>query len=635
MTRPIDPTILAVSATFILSPFALADDVDPRIDDLLSRVSENVRVYDEHITVLSSPFMEGRLPGTEGMERAKDYMQYYFMQYGLQPAFEIEDSEALSYRQPFELGGTITMHDQALTAAKGDESMEFELGTDFEMTGLGSAGTVTGPVVFVGYSIASGPEDYSSYGEDESLDGKIAVMYRFEPMDEDGNSLWWDQGPWSPNAGFRGKVRAAVSRGAAGVIVVNTPGANDDRVNELMSRAGAVTDDVPVFMMSIDAGSKLLEAGDPNGRNAMQLRWHADAGEGTVDMPGLEVTLSGRLEENPVLAENVAGLLPGRGELADELIVVGAHLDHLGMGDFGSRSGPGRLHPGADDNASGSAAVIMLAQKLAADYEALPEDADARAVLFMGFSAEESGLNGSRYYVENPMVPLERHALMINFDMIGRVSDGEISVSGAGTGEGMEEWLAPIAEASSMNVQVSARPGGGSDHTSFQRRGVPILFGSADIHDDYHTYRDTSDKINREGAAGTVELFHAILNGAALMDDRFTFVEPPRRNRRGGGGGGESNAALMARVNVRVGIRTEATEDGNGLRVLEVVGDTAAAEAGLQSGDVILRWNQTDLTERMDLIRQLAEHEPGDEVDLSVDRDGTEISVIIKLRARE
>ena len=159
--------------------------------------------------------------------------------------------------------------------------------------------------------------------------------------------------------------------------------------------------------MSVDAGSRLLELADPAGRTARQLRSIADEGAGLVALDGL-ATVRVAVEETPVVAENIAGIVPGRGALADEYIVIGAHLDHLGMGEFGSRTGPGKLHPGADDNASGSAGIILLAQKLSASYAALPADADARSILLMTFSAEESGLNGSRYYVEHPIVPIDQ-----------------------------------------------------------------------------------------------------------------------------------------------------------------------------------------------------------------------------------
>ena len=177
----------------------------------------------------------------------------------------------------------------------------------------------------------------------------------------------------------------------------------------------------PVLTAASVAAARLLE-GAGVCIALMVRRREADAGGG-VRALGCEIEVNAQIADEQLSAENVIGLLPGKGSLASEYVVLGAHLDHLGMGNFGSREGAGKLHPGADDNASGSAAVIMLAGRLANEYRELPPDQEARSILFMCFSAEESGLIGSSYYCRNPLFPIEQHKLMINFDIIGRASE--------------------------------------------------------------------------------------------------------------------------------------------------------------------------------------------------------------------
>jgi len=379
-----------------------------------------------------------------------------------------------------------------------------------------------------------------------------------------------------------------------------------------------------VFMLGAEAAERLVAATDPEGRTLGELRALADAGTAIVELGG-ELALEAELTRSRMVAENVGGLLPGRGALAGELIVIGAHLDHIGMGRFGSRSGPGELHPGADDNASGSAAVLMLADRLARSYAELPDDADLRSLLFVCFSAEESGLNGSRHYVANAVAPLEDHALMINFDMIGRIRSGRLSVSGVNTVEGMAEWLEPVLAESPLEIVQPKSSPGASDHSSFLREQIPALFAIiADFHGDYHTPADVSWKINRAAAVQTVDLFHRVALDTARRAGRFQFVEPPQSSLRG----------FMSRVRVRVGIAPGSGDGELGVEVRSVSPGLAAEEAGVLAGDRLVRWDGRKIDDVAGWLGMLVEHEPGDVVRVGVLRDGEEVTLSLTLRAR-
>lgn len=531
MTQPNLRLLGPAAALLLTSPLTLAfqdaapAEVEAPIAKMLEELGEEIRVYDEHVTFLSNPFFGGRLPGTPVMKFISDYVEHYLIEAGLEPGFFDESGEP-TFRQPFPLGQTITVNRQELSIVPtlGDP-MPLRPGREFIVTGYGISGEMTAPVVFAGYSVRRGPDDYESYPEDIDLTGKIALILRFEPMDEDGKSLWASgRSPWSKHQILSKKVRNALRHDAAAVIVVNAPGADDPRAEELKNSERRKGEEIPVLFMSSEAGDKLVRSLDAQGRSLMDLRQWADGQGGCIELTGGELALGAGVDRSPTLGYNIGGMLPGKGELADEYIVMGGHIDHLGIGEFGSRDrdARGQVHPGADDNASGTAGILMLAERLRKHYDALPEGAPARSILFVGFSGEESGLNGSNYYVKNPVVPLEKTVLMCNFDMIGRISNRRVTIEGGDSAEGMSEWLAPIFEATPLEVVTDPLRAGGSDHLPFKGKGVPYLFAiCADFHDDYHTPRDESWKINRVDSLHALDVFEEILKTAGTSPEAF------------------------------------------------------------------------------------------------------------------
>lgn len=609
----------------------------------LESVSEDVRRYNDHLTTLASPWMEGRVPGSRGAELAREYVEYWLKQAGLEPAFEStverEDGTAevvRSYRQPFPLGGSVEVTAEEFALSAGDRKLQLSPGQDFRVTGMGRSGQITAPITFVGYGIQDGPEGYSSFEEGDDLSGKIAMVLRFEPMGEGGRSLWNEGDGWSRRAGLAGKIGAVAQRNPEAIILVNTPGAEDPRIAQLMGpSSGGRMAEVPVVHMSPEAASRLVKAADAEGRSLMDLRRLADAGRAVVDLGGT-ATLNAQMERTPLIAENIGGMIPGRGDLADEYIIIGAHMDHLGMGTFGSRAEAAQqgttLHPGADDNASGTAGILLIAEWLNEQFEQLPEDASARSVVVVAFDGEESGLNGSRFYVNNPIGgTLDNHYLMMNFDMIGRIKDGRLSVSGTGTGQGLTDITAPIFEQSPLTIVERAGSGGGSDHLPFLQRQIPILFAIiADFHGDYHTPADTSDKINRVDAVHAARLFNDIALAAAQRSETMPFVTPERPAEGRRARGPEMD------INVRFGIMpgNYDGEDG-GVLVAGVTPGSSAAEAGLKDGDRLMRWDGRKIADVREWMGMLAEHDPGDQVKVGVMRDGTEITLEVTLQGRD
>lgn len=598
----------------------------------LSEVDAEVVTYNDHLTILASPWMGGRLPGTRGMELAKEYVEYHYDKFGLERPY----AES-GYRQRFELAADSTFNSSSMVMRVGDETLSFEHGrkADYTACYLGQGGEASAPLAFVGFAIDGkvGDTSFSSFHEGQDLTGKIAVMLRFEPFGEDGKSLLGAR-RWSPLAGFQEKLSNVKERGAAAVVIINPPGASDTRRMRLLPppQSRRSLTDVPVFHVSIEAGERFIDFASKGAETLENLVRAASEGPVDVDLHGT-LEMKADIDRKEVYGENMVGVLPGRGALAKESIIVGAHLDHLGMGDFGSRDREFRgkaLHPGADDNASGAAGILLIAQKLAKDYAAMPEDQDRRTVVFVAFTAEESGLHGADHYADNPVGSQSDIALMMNFDMIGRMKDSRLSLSGTRTARGMHDFIQPIVDASPLTVVQQGRSSGGSDHAEFLGRGIPILFAIIkDFHPDYHTSRDVSSLINRVEAVHAANLFYEIAKAYAVHGTRFPFqsseaIEEAERQAAAGG---------VPRSRVRLGVRPKYDEEAGETGVLvEDVSDASPAKvAGLRAGDRIISFDGEELDGPRELGGFLSKCDPGQKVTLRVRRDGEELDLEVTL----
>ncbi len=619
--------ILSSSFGIVLAggPSACAS-ADVRSTGLPAATDMETALYSQHLFTLANEFMQGRKPGTEGIEKAAQYIEFHFDRLGLEPAFE-DEGGAATWRQPFRIGETSELVSQSMAMSAGGQRTEFASGVDFNALAYGSAGEATLPVTFVGYSIPQGSDDYSSYDGKTDLTGRAAMVLRFEPMDEDGTSKWTDEG-WSFAASLVSKFRAAESRGAEAILLVNPPMADDERTAELQTletSQGGRSLGIPVLHVTPEAADRIVRAGGGGSLAAMI----AMANEGTTiaGLEGVTIEIDADIKREPVMTSNIGGVLRGRGDLADEYVVVGSHYDHLGVASFGSRF-PGELHLGADDNASGTSGMLTAAELLSRSWEEF--DGPVRSVLFLAFSAEESGLIGSRHYVRNPVVPIEDHYLMLNMDMIGSLGK-TLEAGGVGTSEGLAELAAPAFERSGLDIKTSLSVGSGrSDHASFDGEDVPNLFFFTGITDQYHTPDDTADTINLEGGAKIATLVADLALAAAVNDGALLYAETeddePQRQRMGGPGG----------VKVRVGIAPgDYSGEAGGIVVARVFDGTSAADAGLKEGDRITVWNGEAVATVQDWMPMLTTHNPGDEIELTVIRNGEEIIVPMTLKARQ
>jgi Zn-dependent M28 family amino/carboxypeptidase len=325
-------------------------------------------------------------------------------------------------------------------------------------------------------------------------------------------------------------------------------------------------------------------------------------------LKGHRARLRVALERVEVRGANVIGVLPGRDPaLADETVIAGAHYDHVGRVD-------GAVHPGADDNASGTAVLIGLARAFAAAAAA------PRTLVFAFFGAEELGLIGSGHYVKHPTRPLDRTVAMLNFDMVGRLRNEQLTAGGLDSGAGLRDVATGAASASGLTLVMRESPFGPSDHVRFYRAGVPVVFLHTGRHADYHRPTDTPDKLEIAGMARIAAVGARIVERlAAGPRPAYATVAPPARRGRGGSGG------------AYLGVQGDAS--GDGARLVSVMPGSAADRAGLREGDVVIRLGGAPLMSFDDLRAAIRDRRAGERVDVVFVRNGEQRSVTATLEA--
>jgi len=594
---------------------------------------EHREAYLDHAAFLADPALQGRLPGTPGIERAAAAAQLDLAAAGLQPLFQDAGTGRPTFRQQLDLGTRRTLGNPTAALIINDQQTPLEHGTDFSLLGYGSGGAGELPLTFVGYSIVAGPEGYIGYTLADRLDGRAVIILRYEPMDDDGLSLWAPSGQaWSGSAGAIGKARAAARRGAAAVLFVTPPAADTgdplETLDETTAPAGMDLD-IPAMQFSADAAASLIAAADPEGRSLNDLIALANRAGTVVQLnDNARLRFDADLDQSPLTSANIGALLPGRGDLAERSILIGAHYDHIGLGTFASRSPDraGEVHPGADDNASGTAGLLLAADVLAAAYAGLPADADARSIIFVLFTAEESGLVGSAEYTNNPPRPIRRHDLMLNMDMIGRYED-LLEVGGLDSADGLEDLLTPLFDASPLNILPDSFLGAGrSDHASFHRAAVPAVFFHTGLHDQYHTADDTIDTLNIDGALDVVELVCQVALTAATHPGDLPYNGP-------GVPPADPDEIEDGRPRVQVGIATRDSPLEQGFRIARVADGSPAERAGLRPGDRVTAWNGQPVADVEAWLELLIEHQPGDRVTVTIIRAGQQQTLELELDA--
>ena len=570
----------------------------------------------EHLTLLANPWLGGRQPGTEGSGIAGDYIVWNLSKNGLTPAFE----NNTDWHQRFDFN-VDSAPPEVMSSFASLEDIALIDGRDYAVLGNSGNGEVEAPVTFVGYAIEEGESSYTSFDEADDLTGQIALMLRYEPLDEDGASQWAGR-RFSPHSNIREKMNAVIQRGAVGVILVNPPHCRDGRRGlETSSSSRFGTTNIPVVHMTEDVINAAL-----TGDTVRSLQSKADAGEVRTTPLIINASLKTEVNTGGMQAKNIGGVLKGKGELADEWLIIGGHYDHVGHGYVGTRY-PGQLHHGADDNASGTSLVLILS-RLLSEYYAESDDESLRSVMFLFFDAEEAGLHGSAHFVKYPIINLENVNAMINIDMVGNLSQNNVLIGGTGTAEEFEAKIPEWVETSILTANLMPSGTGPSDHTNFYQADMPVLFFFTGLTDEYHTPKDQPYTTNPAGAAKLASLINTVARDL-VDEEKLSFQTSASNSRRGGN---RSSAAPAA--SVRLGIQPSySAELETGILINGVSAGTSAEDAGLQDGDVLLEWNSVELTGGMELMNQLRNAKPGDKATILVQRDGKNIDIEVTLKA--
>jgi hypothetical protein len=549
-----------------------------------------------HVEYLASDALEGRFTGSEGERKATEYAKKVFEEAGLKPG-----GDRGTFFQEFPVQfGTEPAPGSYLRIRVGSRTQEAELGKDFLPVLNGDAPEPkTGALVFVGEGISTSErDDYAGV----DVQGKVVVVF---PSSERSSNT-------------RAKARTARDKGAVGILFVGTPeGAG---LLELSGRNAILrTENFFAAAISSEFFQKVT------GMNFEEARRQALAGRVMPSFPR-EAAIEVKTGTQPktLTGRNVVAILPGNDpNLANQYIVVGAHIDHVGHGEMGAlgRDPNDNIYNGADDNASGCATVLELAKYFARTKS------NSRTMIFQLYSGEELGLIGSRYWAAHPSVDLKAITAMINLDMVGNLVKDKLIVDGARSSPIWKDMIARFAQGFEIEYDpTGARSiAGRSDHAAFEAAGIPVLFFNTDEHERYHRPNDHADKLNYEGMERIANL---VLNVIVAIDampgmvpfqnkDQIIERQPP-----------QSQTASGAR-RVRVGLIPDYSDPGPGLLLEGVSDNSPAQKAGLQAGDRIIQWDDVKITTIEDLQFVFERAEPGKPATVTIIRNGKEMKLTI------
>lgn len=575
------------------------------------------------VEYLASDQLEGRMVGTPGLELAADYIAGNFKNLGLQTLPGLE-----GYFQPFKMVTRTDPDPEKSAVVIGDQALK--LGKDFIPLRASAEARVEASAVFAGYGVTDRARHYDDYANID-VKGKIVLVMRFEPQDRQGKSkLAGDD--WSVDATIEQKVRNAIEHKAAGILLVNAPLHHDDEGLIPFSRRDVLASSVPLIQITSSAADELLQhAGRPD-LKTLEFQIDEAPQPASLELKNVSVRMSVGIRRTEKQVKNVVGLLPGKGEHADEYVVIGAHYDHLGLGGANSLT-PWihGIHHGADDNASGTSAMMELADRFA---HLGPQP---RSLIFIAFTGEEEGLFGSSYFVGHSPVPLDKIVAMVNLDMVGRIRNDQLLIGGEGTAADFPKFVEAADKGLPLRLGEFGKGGiGPSDHTSFALKKIPVLFFFSGMHLDYHRPTDTSDKINYQGMEEVVDFGQRLVQLMATM---------PREKYNGSfdaRGLAQMAGPTTARANP-VGSRAsmgaipdyaQGEDAKGGMRIGGIVPQSPADKAGLKQGDVVTEFNGVKIDNMMDYTVALGRAKPGQVVSVKALREGKPLEVKATLVVR-
>lgn len=626
----------------------------------------------ETLRYLSSDELAGRAPGSPGINAAAEYIARELAADGL----ETHAASGGTFQKFTTVIGTELGAGAAAALVGPDgKSTTLKLGEDFSPLAIGGSGKFDLPLVFVGYGITAKDDHYDDYAGIDVKD-KAVIVWRHEPQQANPHSAFNGTKP-SLHAPFSRKLSNAYEHGAAAVVFVTDTYEIHERVEQRRKRWQQTTDElaalqakfakltdptpaqaeehrkqvddltaqlrsqqesiakeqdpvigfsnagggvepghIPVIHVRRGVIGPVLQAALGSDMDALEREIDKDLKPRSRALDGWRLSGQANVIRTEAEVKNVVAVLPGTGPRAQETIVVGAHYDHLGLGGEGSLA-PGikEIHNGADDNGSGTAALLEVAHLLTEGGRKLP-----RTVLFIAFTAEERGLIGSAYYCKHPLVKLENTVAMLNMDMVGRLEDDKLIIQGVDTAP----EFGPVIDKlnGQYGFKLTKQPGGfgPSDHSSFYAHKIPVMHFFTGVHKDYHRPSDDFDKINVSGMRRVSAMVAETVVALAEMEGRPTYKEAKPQTAAGGGGDRPYFGSIP-----------DFSQSEPGYALSGVAKDSPAARGGLQAGDIIIRLGESRIGNLEDFDSALRKHKSGDKVPVVVKRAGKEVPLTVTL----
>ncbi len=523
----------------------------------------------KHISTLASDAYEGRETGTKGEKMAYQYITDAFKKAGLEPKGET------GFLQPF----TFTRSTKpGLNNSIKINGTLFKLSDDVYPLAMSGNTSSVGTLTKVGYGIHAPQLGYDDYKDLKNLDKKIFLIQMSYP---DGES------PHSKYAAYdlRTRIDSAIAYGAAGVIVVNSNKETEDPKQIFKNKITPVN--IPVLFVKAAAKEKLNEG----------EMWF--------------IEMAAELIKEEATGHNVIGFINNN---AKNTVVIGAHYDHLGFGDDESSlyRGAPAIHNGADDNASGTAALIELAGILKKSTD------KSNNYLFIAFSGEEKGLLGSNYYTKHPTLPLEKMNYMINMDMLGRLKhdSSTVIINGVGTSPAWKITMDYI-KIDSLKTKTTESGVGPSDQTSFYLKDIPAIHFFSGTQSDYHKPSDDEPLINYVGEARIIDYILQLIH---RLDDKGKLEFTKTKD--------DSNENTP-RFKVTLGVIPDYAYEGEGMRIDGITEGRPASKAGLLQGDVVIQLGDYVVTDMTAYMKALSMFKKGDTTKVKVKRGNEEVNAEI------
>lgn len=576
-------TLLFISITLSISTYSqqIQSNIEITSAELLN-----------HVSILASDSLQGRYPGTTYDKISAKYIKNQFSSFGLKllanKGYQFFTIEKPSQKR-FE--NTHLMID----------GKRLTYGVDFTTLPSRGSDSLCASAVFVGLGNKT---DYKSV----DVKRKWAVFFKDE-FKKDTSSTNNELQLFDFS-----KIDIAKDQSAAGIIILDI----DDK-NNISLDNNAKDFGMPIFILKKESSIKLLKSIGDYESIVKQFQ------EGNITpSQNITSTICGKVGKSfeEINTQNVVAILKGSdSKFSDEYIVIGGHYDHLGMGGKNANSRmPDTLavHNGADDNASGISSILEIAQKLASERKTIK-----RSVVFVAFGAEEMGLVGSQRFVESDIIPISNIKAMINLDMVGRLTENKLEISGTKTSVQSEQILKEANADSTLKLVLSPGGFGPSDHASFYAKNIPVFAITTGIHLDYHTPLDDVDKINAVGMQKVTDYTYRLAYKLVNMDSSLTFTKSGSRM---------MPSRSNSKMKVTLGIIPDVSgSTNNGLKAIGVTDDKPAAKAGMKNGDIIISIDGKPVTNINDYMERLGELKPQTTATVVVLRNNEKVTLTVNL----